>query len=123
MNEVDIVRDFRDVIKDKIKGQFASLIPEESWNELITVELNRFLKDDLPRLVNELAREEVKKILQTEMQKPEWQENWTTSGKTMASDAVEALIKRIAPDILTGMFGGLVQQMVDSIKYSNPTQW
>jgi hypothetical protein len=43
-------------------------------------------------------------------------------GRQAASDGIEALFKKAAPEILSGLFGGVFQNIVDHLKQYN-TNW
>ena len=64
----------QDSIKERIKSIVGELIPEETYNTIVTATVKEFMTVDLPKLVKDELTAEYKKLIAAEFQKPEWRE-------------------------------------------------
>jgi len=109
----------QDSIKERIKLIVGELIPEETYNSIVTATVNEFMTVDLPKLVKNELVAEYKRLIAAEFQKPEWQECWNNNSQ-VASESVKKIIIEAAPQILAGMMGFAAQQVV--MQFQNQAQ-
>ncbi len=115
-NEMMIPKDFNDKIKQHLQDAIIQLIPSEKWDEMIKAQVDNFIKSDLPRLVNELARDKFKSIIKHELDSPKWNATYNKQGQRVASEAVVDLLKNNGNEILRGLFGGIIQDIAQQLK-------
>jgi hypothetical protein len=103
-------------VKERIKGVIGELIPEEMWDRLVRDNVEEFKKVDLPKLVKTDLAERYKKAIDAEFSKPEWQTQWGNAGQEGASEMVKKIMVESASDVLAGMVGSIVQQMLYNLR-------
>jgi hypothetical protein len=109
----------QDKVKERIQATFAELIPQEMWEGLVAEQVRKFQRDDLPNLVREAAKEEIKRMMTEEFAKKEWQDTWGqmgVHGGRLPSELVTKIVKEAAPDLVNALFGGLMQNIVASLR-------
>ncbi|SRR5258706_9293230 len=106
---------FEDAVKQRIKDILADLIPEDRWQVIVDNTINEFERIDLPKLIKAELTEKYKEIIKEELNKPEWTDRFN-NGHTLGSEMVRKLIEESAPQILSGLFGGVIQQTIYSLK-------
>lgn len=111
-------------VRDRIKSEFVSLIPDEQWSEMIKKECENFFQEkeagygnriyasDFQILVRDELRKEVQNRLATYLKSPEFNTTYDTYGKPIASQKVKELMIDNAGIILQNMFGGMFQTML-----------
>lgn len=103
----------KQVVTDRIKAQFAELIPEDAWKAIIDQATTDFLKVDLPKMIkDELAaqlKERVKSALASQ-----WDGD---TGKQIAGEVVATTIKEHGHLIVNAMIGSFVQQLADQLRF------
>jgi len=67
---------FEDRVKERMKEIVADLIPDDKWESIVSSTVLEFEKVDLPKLVKDELTEKYKLLIQSEFQKPEWQQKW-----------------------------------------------
>lgn len=118
-------------IKDKIKDTFASLIPEDQWEELIKKEVNTFFNREnttsyssrpsntdfqleVQRLLKQQTEEKVKEYLNTN-----FNDIWYNSeGTDKCNSIVEEAITKNAGKILSDMIGGALQMRLQQAGFN-----
>lgn len=98
-------------VRERIQASFMDLIPPELWEGMVSAELHRFTREELPKLVVEQAKAKALELLKVELAKPEWAERWGMHGID-PSPMVAEVVRQAAPDLVAALFGGLVQQLV-----------
>ena len=107
---------FEQNVKERIKIIIGDLIPEEMWDKVVRETISSFLRDDISKLVRTELTEKYRKVIQDELNKPEWQEKWDAVGASGASEMVVKIIKNSAGDILSSMIGGITQRMILTLR-------
>lgn len=108
---------FRDKVTQRIKDNFADLIPEESLNALVRETTDYFLHHDLKKII----REEVEKVARAEvvaeMGKLGSGFYWV-GGQRYATpnEAMVDLFRQLLPEIIATSHGGIVQEIVMRIQ-------
>ena len=102
---------FEDRVKERMKEIVADLIPDDKWESIVSSTVLEFEKVDLPKLVKDELTEKYKLLIQSEFQKPEWQQKWNGNFPA-ASEMVQKLLIEAAPQILANMIGGVSQQVM-----------
>lgn len=127
------VKSLKDIVSEKIRQQFASLIPDDTWNKMVGDEIDTFMNGKPARGYESAVDSEFKKMIQaeikrlgaeaikTELAKPEWQTKYI-DGKSMASEAVTKLIVDNANTIVAGLLSSMVQGIVSQVLYNAQQQ-
>jgi len=92
MDKLEIASSLRDKVSEKIKETFTELIPDETWKKLVESELKEFVAKGLPTLIQDEFKLRYSKALKEELDKPEYQAYWTSTGQR-PSEAVKEIIK------------------------------
>lgn len=112
-------------IKEKIKDTFATLIPEEQWNEMVQKEINNYFKQteegygqrgysssfqkDVHSVLSDETKQRVKEYLQTNFDSV-----WYENGVSVCNKYVEDIITKNAGKILSDMIGGSIQMALSN---------
>jgi len=111
-------------VKDRIKSEFVSLIPDEQWTEMIKKEAENFFKEketgysnrsyasDFAILVRDELKKEVQKRLTDYLSSPEFNTMYGEHGQPIAAQKVKELIIDNSGLILQNMFGGMFSIML-----------
>jgi hypothetical protein len=117
-----------DAVRDRIKAEFVSLIPEDAWKGLVDAEVKKFFEapredhysrgypSDFQRTVWGCLEVEVKKRVQEYLASPEWSQTWTDAGKPMASEAIKKILTDNASAVLTNVLGAAMQVALEQMK-------
>lgn len=127
MNTYDLIQP----IKEKIRDTFASLIPEEKWEEIIKTEVNNFFKKgydsnsynrpsntnfelEVQRLLKEETDLKVKEYFSTNFNDI-WYNN---DGTIKCATIVEEIITKNAGSILADMIGGAISMRLQQAGFN-----
>lgn len=112
-------------VKDRIKSEFVSLIPDNQWQQMIEKEAkvffeaketgyssNRTYASDFGILVRDELRKEAQKRLLEYLSSPEFNTMYGEHGQPIASQKVKELIVDNSGLILQNMFGGMFSMML-----------
>lgn len=116
-------------VKDRIKSEFVSLIPEEQWASMVQKEIDEFF---MPRtqdyvrpnwshfslMVKQCLEEEAKKRMVEYLSSEEFQVIWVNHGSTTIATAVEKMIVNNSGEIIVNMFGSMFSQMLYNFRSS-----
>lgn len=116
-------------VKDRIKSEFVSLIPDDQWKEMIKKEVDAFFQErdsypnrqrvsDFTILVNTVLQEEAKARLHSYLSSPEFNTTYDQYGQPIASEAVKKLMVENSGTILMAMFGGIISAHMDGLRNS-----
>jgi hypothetical protein len=118
-------------LRDKIRVDMATLMPDEMWQEFLKAEIERFFlptqeqdtyhthrtvekPPEFRAIVNEAMREETKKRVIEMLNTEEWRGFW--DGQTQkAGKKVEELIKENASVILSAVLSESMQNVVNAM--------
>jgi len=118
--ELSIVNDFQAKLKEKIKKDFAGMIPEEAWDKLVHDQVTEFIQKDLGGLVKEELGKEVRKQLQIYFDSAEWKGEWAGDAVGIyherASVKAKELIRENIPFIVEAMMGQSVQMAIQAMR-------
>lgn len=116
-------------VKDRIKSEFVSLIPDEQWQQMIKSEVDKFFKEtetgysnrtyasEFGILVRNLLTEEAKKRMAEYFSSQEFAGKWQ-NGQQAASKEIERMFIENSGAILANMFGGMFQMQLDNFRMS-----
>lgn len=121
-----------DAIRDKIRGEFAALVPPEAWTKMVKDEIDSFFtlrrpaglwgndRGDPSSPFRKIVYEEIEKVarakLNAALNAPELQSTWDGNGY-LASDALKKIIIECAPAILTSIISARVQEMIQEGRF------
>jgi len=121
----------KDVIAEKIRVQFAELIPTDEWERLVAKEIENFtdIKErgynnnrekysDIQMLIREALKEQAKVALKKTLESTDWQQRQDEDGQYMASEAVTKMVTKHASQMVGQILGEVVQNAVHQIKYA-----
>lgn len=112
-------------VKDRIKATFASLIPDEQWDQMVKKEVDDFFRlqtvgyrseqvSTFTLTVRDVLQKEVYKRVEEVLRSPEFSLEWTGSEMTLP-DAIKSELINQAPRIfiasIEGMIAGVMQNM------------
>lgn len=108
--------DIRQVITDRIKATFVSLIPDDQWEKLVSSQINAFSNasrdhygNQKPAELNELIRAELKSLflnrLKEELAKPEYWSGDERTPSAFVKDYLSANMDAILQAFFAGMIG------------------
>lgn len=117
MNELTVMSDFAAKVKEKIKRDFAGMIPDDAWDKLVTDAVATFIKNELGGLVRAELTEEVKGRLRAMFQEEGWRQQWDGRGKETAGEKVKELIRENIPLIVETALQGAMQNVVNDLHY------
>lgn len=116
-------------VKDRIKSEFVSLIPDEQWQQMIKTEVDKFFKEtekgysniqyasEFGILVRNLLTEEAKKRMAEYFSTADFTSKWQ-NGQQAASKEIERMFVENSGAILANMFGGMFQMQLDNFRIS-----
>lgn len=117
--EIAVMSEFAEKVKEKIKRDFGSLIPEEAWDQLVKKAVEDFIKNDLGKVVKAELETEVKKRMGYLFNSPEWLGQWdSNSGNNIPSASVMAkkIISENIPQIMEAILGRAIQGIVEQVR-------
>lgn len=104
-------------IAEKVGKELIDLIPPDQWQKIVDDQIFIFKRDIAPKVI----QEELKKLLEGKVKEvlsaPEFNYEYNQFGQRLAGEAVDVLIKRSAPELVSALFGGAIQHAVDQLKY------
>lgn len=112
-------------VKDRIKSEFVSLIPDEQWSQMIKKEADDFFREketgysnrnyasDFGILVRDELRKEAQKRLSEYLNSAEFSVMYQEHGQPIASQKVKELMIENSGLILQNMFGGMFSIMLN----------
>lgn len=116
--QVATLASVQEKVRQRIQETFTDLIPAELWQSMVSAEIERFTKQELPQLVKQQAKEHLFEMVKAELASPMWADRW--SGRnTLGPDPspmITSIIKECAPDLVAALFGSLGQQIVQNIR-------
>ncbi len=112
-------------IKDRIRSEFAALIPDEQWKAMVSSAIKEFLQDTtdqygrgkqagVKEVVNAVLREEIKKQLADFLNSAEWRDEWK-DGEYGPGKAVKEIIEANATNIIKSIMGNAMQSFVNGL--------
>lgn len=105
----------QDKVRERIQSAFMDLVPQELWQQMVEAELRDFTASRLKQLVREEAEKRARELLAEEFKKPEWASHWHATGLG-PSEAVARILEAAAPQMVTALFGGIAQSIVEGLR-------
>lgn len=115
-NDVATLQSVQDKVRERITQSFADLIPRELWDKMVSAELDRITKHLLPGIVQEAAKAQLTETIKAQLSTPEWQQRWGGNGGELASEALEKILRQVAPDLVAALFGNFAQRIVEAMR-------
>lgn len=122
MSDLTVMSDFAARVKEKVKRDFAGMIPDDAWDKLVKESVESFIKNDLDALVKKELAAEVSGRLAKYFQTEEWQGQWDYKGNggqgsETASKKVKELIAENMPVVIEALLGNAIQAIVNDLRY------
>jgi hypothetical protein len=109
---------FQDRVREKVRQEIGSLLSDDEYNQIVNAVYIQFVRADLPALVKDELVSHFRAQVKAELDKPEFTAGYDCqTGKTTPSEAIKALIIEVAPQAFASMFGGLLQDAVQRMRY------
>lgn len=123
--------DYAQILRDKIRSEFASLIPEDQWKSMIEAEIKNFTTPtrkqsygtwaDGPSPLQEIIRTELASKFRTMVQEALLPEFTTSTfanigGAQTVSEAIKQLAVAAAPEILSTLVQGIVVRSMETLR-------
>lgn len=125
LNAQELMQEFR----DRLKLTFASIIPDDQWDEMCKKEINDFFtaKDrgynhhkeyasDFQLMIRNCLSEDVKARIMTILKSPDYESTWDNNGVPTVSKKIEMLLIENSGAVLANAFGGMMQGMLVSFQ-------
>lgn len=120
--EIAPMQAVQDKIRDKIRGEFAELIPEEFWSAMVASVLREFTDDSrdrhgrpeeagIKKMIRVALEEECQKQVKAAL--AETTVDWDVFGNKALFQATEIMIREEMPALITAVQEGMVRAMVD----------
>lgn len=128
--------DYAKILRDKIRSEFASLIPEEEWKSMIEAEIKNFISPtkkqsyngwvDEPSPFQSIIRTELENKFKGMVQGALSSEFCTSTfanvgGAQTVSEAVKQVATAAAPEILSTLVQGIVLRAMEALRSQNLT--
>jgi len=110
--------DIAERIRLNVQQSLINIVPTEQWDKVIKETIDNYITTDLPNIIKIEVQKKFKSIIKEYLNSPEFNVVYGNNGKIMASKAVKEMMKEMSSDILASLFGGAIQQAVDSVKYN-----
>ncbi len=123
-NDIVPMKSIQDSIRDKIKGEFVNLIPDDAWNAMVAGVVKEFTtpvrvtrdgsyieQSPIQGLIRDEFTTLARAHLKTELDRLA-ANHWGAMGQQVASDAIKKLIEDNYADILASVQAGSVQYAV-----------
>lgn len=122
-NEVATLSGFADKVKEKIKKDFAGMIPDEAWDQLVKDAVQSFIKNDLQALVKAELTVELKKRMAAHFCSPQWEGEWDSNanggnGAKKASEEMSKILAANIPAVIEALLGNAMQSVKEQIRYN-----
>lgn len=123
-NEVSTLQSVQDNIKNRIRAEFANLIPDEMWSKMVSEVISDFISDKqragyipVEAPIKVLIREEIMAIAKGHVRAKLdelGQGQWDGYGNMIASEAIKAMIKDHFPEIISAIQAGFADMIVQN---------
>lgn len=118
-------------VKDRIKSEFVSLIPDDHWNQMVKKEVDDFFQEKargynsvqriskFGELVHAEVHKEAQKRIQKYLKSSVFNIVWNGNGMTTCSDKVKEVIMENSGEVLANMIGGMISQGIQNASNIN----
>lgn len=120
MADITTIASVQDKVRERIQTTFMELLPDEMFKGLVEQELSKFLREQLPKLVVQEAKDHLTKKMQAEFVKPEWSETWTNAQQPTPSAFMKEILRELAPDLVSALFAQLSMNVVNNLRPQMP---
>lgn len=104
-------------VRARVQGAFADLIPEATWNEMVTREVKSFMDVRLKDLVAQELQTFLKPRIQAFLASPECTAWSTDLNRQVCGPLIEKMIVDHAPVILGRLLSDSIGQVVQQLRY------
>ena len=94
---------------------FGEMIPQSAWDDLVNKEFEKFIKNEAKPIIQEVIKGELIKLILETLKEPQYQERWKNN-RHMSGDMVEKIVKEMAPDMVALLFGGISEQVIQTVR-------
>ncbi len=108
----------QDRVSESIKAQFAAFIPDDVWQGMVERETQKFIVDELPKLVRAELETATKALIKAELEKTEYAGMvlGPMGDRHPGTVIAQEVAKHLAPDLVQAMFAGIIQQAVFAVR-------
>jgi hypothetical protein len=114
--KMTVMADFADRVKEKVKKDFAGMIPDNAWDQLVEKAVKEFIEKDLQAVVKEELDKDVRVRIRKYLMSDEWSQQYDGKGRNMVSREVSRLISENLPAIIESAIGGAMQGIVNDLR-------
>ena len=100
---------FTEGLQEKVRTLIGTVLPEEAINTMISNELDRLMKEQIPKIVEEQIKAKIVESTKKVLEGPEYNSMWDGYGNRVASDTVTKLITENSGVLISALMGGIVQ--------------
>lgn len=118
-NELSVIGDFAEKVREKVKRDFADMIPDDAWDVLVERATKEFVEKDLKGVVREHLKEQVADRLTEFFGSEEWRGQWSEDGSAQQNPGAmtRQLIREALPEVIEAVFGRAAQEFVNNLRY------
>ena len=104
-------------LAEMVHTGLVQLMPEEALMPYIKATEQRFLQDDLPKMVRDALFVKYRKAIDDYLSSPEFQQQWQVYGdQKLPSEAAKEILRQLAPELINQMFGGIIDAAVQDMR-------
>lgn len=113
-------------ITNRIKEQFVALIPDDQWEQMVEVELNRFTtttsndysrspkRSELSLMIEEALRGLAREAINKELEET-YRSKVVENGTVRATEAMKKLVTEHATEIFAAVYSDMAQGVVNNV--------
>lgn len=115
--DIKLMDTLKEKVAARIRDTFAELIPEEAFNTMVEIQINEFIKAEIPKIVSEELEKKFREQVNTMLGLPEFQFIWTGSDRR-PGEALKEIIRELAPDLVAAAFGNVIAGVTEQVRQS-----
>lgn len=113
------INDFKNNLEEKVKTEFANLIPENVMNDFITKTINEFEQEELPKLMMEVLKEHAKIEIQNMLSSISTGKWSSEENRFMIGPELEEFLVKAAPKMFAQVMGEVTMRTLSEMNYNN----
>lgn len=133
MNTNTLPANISDLVRDRIKSEFSSLVPEEYWRSLVDDVLKSLVTpqrrsngiggtrvtSDLQEIVRESLVDQFKTLVNAELNDPKYKDVYNGYRGCVASEVIQDLVADHGQALFQGLIAQMVSQCVSYMSRQN----
>lgn len=115
IQKTDEIKDFKEVLTDKVKKAFIDLLPEDKLDAFVNQVVQEFEETELKKLAMEVLRKHAQALLNAqinELTTPAW----GPTGKQLINDELKQILIEAAPEMLANQIHQQAQMVLQNLR-------